>query len=51
MELDRGDIVLVNFNPIKGKEMGKIRIKEKLATLEKREIKTIQHCVCKIVGE
>lgn len=25
MELHRGDIVLVNFNPAKGKEIGKLR--------------------------
>ena len=111
MELDRGDICLVNFNPTKGHEMGKlrpaiilseaqdneildtviviplstviepntmpyrfhvtsrdklkensdaciyeiralskIRIKEKLGFLNQNEIKTIQECLCKIVG-
>ena len=111
MELDRGDICLVNFNPTKGHEMGKlrpaiilseaqdneildtliviplstviepntmpyrfhvtsrdklqensdaciygiralskIRIKEKLGFLNQNEIKTVQECLCKIVG-
>ena len=111
MELNRGDICLVNFNPIKGHEMGKlrpaiilseaqdneildtliviplstviepntmpyrfhvtsrdklqensdaciyeiralskIRIKEKLGFLNQNEIKTVQECLCKIVG-
>jgi len=111
MELNRGDICLVNFNPTKGHEMGKlrpaiilseaqdneildtviviplstviepntmpyrfyvtsrdklqensdaciyeiralskIRIKEKLGFLNQNEIKTVQECLCKIVG-
>lgn len=111
MELNRGDIYLVNFNPAKDHEMGKlrpaiilsdsqdneildtliviplstviepntlpyrfyitkrgkleknsdaciyeiralskIRIKEKLGVLDKKEIKTIQECLCKIIA-
>lgn len=111
MELNRGDIVTINFNPTKGSEIGKlrpsiilsekedneildtiiviplstviepntmpyrvhiplrnnllknsdaciyeiralskVRIKEKLGLLNQDEIKTIQDCLCKIVG-
>jgi mRNA interferase MazF len=111
MELNRGDIVTINFNPTKGSEIGKlrpaiilsqkddneildtvvviplstvietdtmpyrvlitardkllknsdaciyeiralskVRIKEKLAFLNQNEIKTVQDCLCKIVG-
>lgn len=111
MELNRGDIITVNFNPTKGSEIGKlrpaiiisekddneildtviviplstviepntmpyrvhinsrdkllknsdaciyevralskVRIKEKLGFLNQNEIKTIQNCLCKIVG-
>lgn len=111
MELNRGDIVTINFNPTKGSEIGKlrpaiilsekedneildtiiviplstiiepntmpyrvhitsrdkllknsdaciyevrslskVRIKEKLSCLNQNEIKTIQDCLCKIVG-
>ena len=110
MELNKGDIVLINFNPTKGKEIGKfrpaiiisgadenrefetiiviplssiivedaypyrvfikkrdkllkdsdaciyeiralskIRVKEKLAELEKNELKTIQKAICEII--
>lgn len=111
MELSRGDIVLVNFNPTKGKEIGKlrpaiiisdnedneildtviviplstviepntipyrfhipkrdklekdsdaciyeiralskVRIKAKLSKLSSDEIKTVQKCLCEIIG-
>ncbi len=111
MELNRGDICTINFNPTKGSEIGKlrpaiilsekddneildtviviplstviepnttpyrfhipsrdklklpsdaciyeiralskVRIKEKLAVLTNQEIKTVQECLCKIVG-
>lgn len=111
MGLNRGDIFLVNFNPARGKEMGKLRpaiiiseaedneildtviviplstviepntkpyrynikaqekllknsdaciyeiralsktrVKEKLTSLDKQTVKSIQECLCKILG-
>lgn len=38
MELNRGDIVLVNFNPAKGGEMGKLRPTIVLSDLDDNEI-------------
>jgi len=38
MELDRGDIVVVNFNPTKGNEMGKLRPAIILSKNEDNEI-------------
>ena len=38
MELSRGDIVLVNFNPAKGGEMGKLRPAIVLSDIDDNEI-------------
>jgi len=38
MELSRGDIVLVNFNPAKGREMGKLRPAIVLSDIDDNEI-------------
>ena len=51
MELNRGDIYLVNFNPAKGGEMGKFRpavvMSEELDN--ENELSLIQSCLCEIV--
>lgn len=44
MELDRGDICLVNFNPAKGGEIG-----EKLSKLNSKELFIIQDALCQIL--
>lgn len=55
MELIRGDIILVNFNPAKGGEIGKLRPaivmsdKEKLSILSLEELETIQNALCQII--